>query len=904
MKTSTYFWFLGALILLGCNITKKVPEAQTLYHKHDFEIIYPEGHTGPRINRSELDEVVRIRPNSKILGMRLPLRIYNTINEDLVIAERRCKNARLHRKNIEKKIPRAESKNEKRIARARERGDSLYLPYRIKLKDTLAPRKFIYEWLLYEFGESPNLMNENLVHRSTEQIRLYLQKKGYYHATVSDTIIYSKKKNQKRKAEVRYKLDLGLPHTIDSVYYEGDNPRIHNLIRNYLARNEILKKGDPFDRDVLDGLRFDLARMLRNETFYDFSPNLILYKADTTARPYGVQLGIVVRPRSIRDPNNKDSVQVIAHRNYKVGNVFYHIVDTVRYGSNYSADLAARGLSFDPNQHPPTLDTFLYEPEGIIHADRRRATFLYNGTMPIKPELLEMRNYLEHGHWYRAYYLDRTYNQMLELDIFQSIQPVLIDNPANGTVDVHYYLVPAKTQAFTFEPRATNSNGFLGVAASINYKHRNVWKTGGKFVATLSAGLESQPPVFDEDISGNRIKTAARSFNTLEIGPTIKLTLPGLLPVSPLKFSKRQLTSTEFSAAFNYQERFDFTRRMAQFNYLWKWRSDKSQTFQMGVPFFNGFKFVNISKSDAFSQRLEELNDEFLRNAYSNQFLYSDFKLNYSYSNERLLESSATPKRLYINYDVSLDLVGNAIDWLKKNVYDTTITNNDTVIRRVPGTVFGVPYSQFFRIDNELKIYQRFTKGRLLAMRFQAGMGYTYGNSSTAMPFDYAFFAGGSNDNRGWRARELGPGSYKYYLDSLGTLTQIGDIRLGASFEYRFNLPGISRLRGAVFSDMGNVWTLRNDPNRPGGQFTSAFYKDIAISGGFGLRIDLTFLVIRADIAVPLHNPALDIGSRWIWNSRETWINEMNAYYGDSPLRNEVPRPFIPKLHFAIGFPF
>jgi hypothetical protein len=70
-------------MLLGCNITKKVPEAQTLFHKHDFEIIYPEGHTGPRINRSELDEVVRIRPNSKLLGMRLPLRVYNTINEEL-----------------------------------------------------------------------------------------------------------------------------------------------------------------------------------------------------------------------------------------------------------------------------------------------------------------------------------------------------------------------------------------------------------------------------------------------------------------------------------------------------------------------------------------------------------------------------------------------------------------------------------------------------------------------------------------------------------------------------------------------------------------------------------------------------------------------------------------------------
>lgn len=899
LKTSTYFWFLGALILLSCNITKKVPEEQTLFRSHEFDIIYPKGENVPRIDKSALAEVARIRPNRKILLTLLPLRVYNSIDADQVIAERRCKNARIHKRNVEKRLPREAKRNEKRIAKARKRGDSLYLPYRVKLKDTLAPRKFIYEWLLYEFGEEPSLLSEGQVARSSDQIRLYLEKKGFYHATVSDTIIYKTKRNNKPQAHVKYTIETGLPHTIDSIYFEGENVRIHNLIRNYLARNELLKIGDAFDRDILDGLRNDLARMLRNETYYEFSPNHIFYKADTTARPYGVHLGIVIRPRTIRDPENKDSVLVVSQRSYKVGQVFYHISDTIHYRGNYARDLAARGLSYNPNQHPPTLDTFIYEPEGMIHADLRKATFLYNGSMPIKPELLEMRNYLEHTHWYRAYYLDRSYNQLLELDIFQSIQPMLVDNPTTGTVDVHYYLVPAKTQALTFEPRATNSNGFLGVAASINYKHRNVWKMGGKFTATISAGLESQPPVFDQDISGNKIRTAARSFNTLEVGPTVKLVLPGLLPISALKFSKRQLTSTEFSAAINYQERFDFTRRLAQFNYLWRWRSDKLQSFQMGLPFFNGIKFVNITKSDAFAERLEELNDQFLKNAYSNQFIYSDFKLNYSYSNERLLESTATPKRLYLNYDLSFDLVGNALSWFIKDT-NTSSSPSDYV----PREIFGVPFSQFFRIDNELKMYQRFSKGRVLAMRFQAGMGYTYGNSRTVMPFDYAFFAGGSNDNRGWRARELGPGSYKYYLDSLGTLTQIGDIRLGATFEYRFNLVGSNRFKGAVFSDMGNVWTLRDDPNRQGGQFTSKFYQDIAVSGGIGLRIDLTFLIVRADISIPLHNPALNPGSRWIWDSRDSWIQEMDDYYGDSPMRFDVPRPFIPKVHFAIGFPF
>jgi outer membrane protein assembly factor BamA len=231
-------------------------------------------------------------------------------------------------------------------------------------------------------------------------------------------------------------------------------------------------------------------------------------------------------------------------------------------------------------------------------------------------------------------------------------------------------------------------------------------------------------------------------------------------------------------------------------------------------------------------------------------------------------------------------------------------TVNQTADEFGQKSAFGIPYSQFVRFDNAVKVYQKFSRNRVLAMRFQGGLGYTYGNSKTAMPFDYAFFAGGSNDNRGWRARELSPGAYQYHKDSLSTITQIGDIRLGASVEYRFKIPFVSRFNGAIFSDMGNIWTLRDDPNRIGAQFTSRFYEQIAISGGLGLRLDLSFLIIRFDVGVPIHNPAMSQGARWIWNSRDIFEQELDVVYGNSPSRQNVLRPFVPKYHFAIGFPF
>ncbi len=185
--------------------------------------------------------------------------------------------------------------------------------------------------------------------------------------------------------------------------------------------------------------------------------------------------------------------------------------------------------------------------------------------------------------------------------------------------------------------------------------------------------------------------------------------------------------------------------------------------------------------------------------------------------------------------------------------------------------------------------------------RIQAGAGLPYGNTTTSLPYDYSFFAGGSNDNRGWRARSLGPGSYKYYLDTNRTATQIGDLRIGASLEYRF--PITQLFKGAAFVDAGNIWTINDDPNRPGGQLTNTFYNEFAIAAGVGLRIDLDYLVIRVDLGFPLRNPALPDGAKWVFQSRKPYYDEAFAKFGAN-YSSLIPRAFIPAFHLGIGYPF
>lgn len=196
-----------------------------------------------------------------------------------------------------------------------------------------------------------------------------------------------------------------------------------------------------------------------------------------------------------------------------------------------------------------------------------------------------------------------------------------------------------------------------------------------------------------------------------------------------------------------------------------------------------------------------------------------------------------------------------------------------------------------------------------LHLRMHAGAGLSYGNSQTAMPYDYSFFGGGSNDNRGWRARALGPGAYKYHLDTNRLATQIGDIRLGGALEYRFEMS--STFKGAVFTDFGNIWTYREDISRLGSQFNwQTFVPQLAISAGLGLRMDLDFFILRLDVGFPIFDPAFADGARWVFQdfkTRETYYAEGMQHFNMSldQVKAIMPRPFLPNyLNFGIGYPF
>lgn len=879
----TYILSILVIALFGCNQTKYVPDGEYLIKKNKFV---------PKLRKLKLDEddvesILRQPENYKRLGIKWKLMAYNSIDSAKVANKRKRLDKEIREEN-QKRLEKQQEINQQRIEEAREKGKSTYTHKTVNLKDTVNPRKFFREWYKYKIGQPPVIFDSSSFNKTIEQLNAYLKQKGYYYGSAEGLVTYKENK----KCVVTYSIDPGPQYIIRSTDIVCKNEEVKTAYQEYVAtRHDPPLIGEPFDIEMLDSYRYRVAKFMRDSSFYGFSTNHITYVADTNKVNMSVDLEIVFSDRAVRANPASDSLISMKHKKYTIGQVFFHISDTLHYEGNFIEMMDSLGLSVYDGPFFNTADTLYYSRgRNDKEGESRDAVFYYNGETFVKPRVLEMQNFLEQGSAYSEKNAEASYNALLRMNLFKAVKTEMIENTDAQEVEVHYYLAPKKRQSYSFQPRATNNNGYLGVSASISYTNRNLMRGGQQLTFSVSGGFESQPAVLDQTLNGQTIESSGRSFNTFEIGPSLKLTLPGLFPLRTSQISKKRRPQTVVSAAYNYQNREDFERGSFQLNYQWKFIITKTSIFEVGLPAASVIKFVNIEKSPDFEQRLNDLGDLFLINAYSDQFVWQDWRIRYEYN---IKEKANRKGNSQLYFSSIFDPAGNVLSAFQR--FQDTTDNGQFAIN-------GVGYSQFMRLDNQLIFSKPLGKERSINFKMDLGGGLPYGNTTTSLPYDYSFFAGGANDNRGWRARTLGPGGYKYYLDTLRTATQIGDVRIGGFAEFRFAIN--SFFKGAVFMDAGNIWTVSNDPNRPGGQLTSNWWRQIAVSTGFGLRMDLDYFIIRVDIGIPIRNPALPTNENWIFQKKDVFTQEAIDKFGANDYTKFVPLLYIPSLHFGIGYPF
>ncbi len=923
---------LLALFSASCRQAKYVGEGNYLLKDNEilFEVTDKDDDSKEWASKHELideydmSEYVRPTPNSG-----LKLFIYNRIDSTRYKKQVERKTEKVKKKNAKKKA-KEDKKNKKRIEKARRKGKT---HYKKKVKNRKSLSLGWRYWIISNWGEAPVILDTAKISKSKKQMSIYLSQKGFKYAQIKDSIEFDEKK---QKATVKYFVTTGRPYIINDIKFD-DIKRNRSMLGLYnkMKKKEgtDLKVGNLLDEDVLEKERTHYTKYLKDNAYFGFTKNYINFVVDTTVGDYKANLVIYIKEKRI------DSTTVLPHKPYTVDKVTFrlHNPDSLSFKDFEAYKQRCRDLGIDYysiKEGYALLDTlfisdtlitkhfFNFNPDyrkrkGVKLFEKNIDTnlyykgyFIYNETPYVKPYMLDKQNFLEHTnrsfrevHYAKDYYIDRSYKSLLRLDVFSRINPTVEispDDPRGSQVDVYYDLTPTKKQQFTIEPRATNTNSILGVSGGITYINKNLSRGANAIKINISGGFQSQPLIVGEDSDENLVNL--RGLNTFEWGPEITYSLKKFFPITKKMqegMSKRSFPSTDISTLYNYQKRSEFKRHIAELTYKWKFSSPNQTQIFTVIPL--RFNYVEIQKDSVFDAGLKLANDPFLINSYSDFLSIGVLNLGHHYNNLKKKKAERkTPHTFDNNFNLSAaGLIVNTFE----AAFDDSLGFVESFAEDGK-RLFNVPYAQFYKGENTFTVNQVVNRNHNMAYRFIAGAGYAYGNG-ISLPYTQSFVAGGSNDIRAFSARTMAPGSTKTYADSNATTTQIGDMKLELNIEWRFKFSKL--LHGALFVDMGNIWKIKQDPltpNDPGVFQFNSFYKQVAIGTGFGLRVDLEFLIVRLDLAWSLHNPYLPEGERWWTTGKADYKNYFKTDPEDPNKIVDYIQPHPLRLNFGIGYPF
>ena len=239
IKRIIYLWMVmsGLLLLTACNNTRHLPKGEKLYTGATVTVDGP-GLTAKqkKVQRNDLRGMTRPRPNSRFLGMRFKLSIYNLF----------------HKKK---------------------------------------PNSF-FGRIRDKYGEPPVLLSQVDLQQNVKLLQNHLENKGWFHAKVTgDTVV------RRKRAKARYKAHTGNQYVIDSIAFPQDSSALSRAIANTFS-NTLLKVGVPFDLDVIRAERVRIDASLKENGFYYFDPDFIIVQVDTTIGDNKVNLFVKVKPET------------------------------------------------------------------------------------------------------------------------------------------------------------------------------------------------------------------------------------------------------------------------------------------------------------------------------------------------------------------------------------------------------------------------------------------------------------------------------------------------------------------------------------------------------------------------------------------------------------------------------
>lgn len=622
----------------------------------------------------------------------------------------------------------------------------------------------------------------------------------------------------KKTTRGKFEIVSGPQYIIKEVFF----PEPTNLITRHIDSikdKSLLKPDLPYNLDLIKGERDRISRALTEKGYYYFKSDYLLDVVDTSIGDMKANMYMTLKEEEM--PTEASYV-------YKINDVL--IYPNYRINARRE-DTSKKGAVF-------------YNGYNIVD---RRKTFklhVFRQAMQFQP-----------GDIYNRTEQNLSLNRLVNLGTFKLVKNRFesIDNPENPLLNVFYYLTPYPKKSLRFELGVESQNDSrLGTQSSISWRNKNTFGGAELLTVSLRGGYEAQ--------SGG--SSGVKRPPALEGGAEVSISVPRFwLPFFDIlprgMYVPRSIAKLGYDATIR-QDLYLIHSFNTSLGYVWKEDIRKEhRLFPINI---------NYVRTDTLASQNNALNIN-----YSN-LIFNGLIIGPTY--EYTFNSQATGIRRHNFYFNGLIDFSNNILGLAQGANDPQ--NQKEII--------GTPYAQYmkYQVDGRYYMNYRVHKNNMWATRLLIGYGVPYGNSDQ-LPNIKQFFSGGASSLRGFRSRLVGPGTYNEQYFNPGQTPQfvetLGDIKLEFSTELRTHIYQF--INTAIFVDAGNIWTRKDDPRFPGGQFTNKFMQQLAVDAGIGLRLDFDILILRLDFASPLRRPWLPKGKEWTWDS------------GSRPVFN-----------LAIGYPF
>ena len=637
----------------------------------------------------------------------------------------------------------------------------------------------------------------------------------------------SKIVEKKRTAHVIYTSHLHRPFVVKDLIYSISDDSLSRLV---LAEKEesLIKPGQDYNLDLLKKERMRIDVLLKNKGYFYFNPDYLLFKADTSNVNREVTFKLTL----------KDSIPKNALTVYRINNVYIN--------QNYS---------LNDRYTRSNKDTLMVQDFIFLGKESR---------MRVKPKVLLESVYLRKHDVFSRLNHTITLNRLMSMGNFKLVQVNFSENKDSlpGLLDVNILMTPMPKHTFRAEmDLVSKSNNYTGPRMNLSILNRNTFNRAELLNLNLAGSFEAQ-------LSGREKNLYSYSYN-----PQLELAFPRFLtPFNIRRSNSIYIPKTSFLLSYNYMKRVNyFDMRTFRFVYGFKWKENIRKEHELNPV---DVSYTSVGNKSALFTGLLEANP-FLKKSYEEQFIAGG---NYSFTYS---EQMLTGKKLQSYFRVTSELAGTVFSLAK-------VIGGEQISAGNPSKVAGSIYSQFAKMSLDARSFYTFRDQNKLALRLYAGVARPFGNSSV-LPYTKQLFSGGPNSIRAFQINSVGPGTFYQETNQKGFLQLGGDVKLEANAEYRFNI--YSYFKGAFFVDAGNVWLLKSNPANTGSPFVfSKFTNEIAVGTGFGLRVDVSFFILRFDLAIPLRKPWLEDNHRWVTNQID--------------FRSSAWRKDNLVLNVAIGYPF